>query len=187
MTGLQWMRFEKSTECARCGAEGKLQAHHWAPRHLFPEDADEWPISYLCRPCHLTWHKVVTPGMWSTSRVGKWPEDLDATEWAGFLQTLRDEIGGKFTAAEIARTVEERVVTWRDVTPSVIVRKIGRPELAKVIGEAFAQRVGRRWDDGGLRLERVGHNRQKVAVWSVVTGDPAANQRSTTNIERDSA
>ncbi len=98
-------------------------------------------------------------------------EDLDATEWAGFLQTLRDEIGGKFTAADVARNVEERVVSWRDVTPSVIVRKIGRPELAKVIGEAFAQRSGRRWDDDGLRLERVGTNRQKVALWSVVTGE----------------
>lgn len=51
------------TPCERCGAtEAGVEVHHWAPRHLF-DDADNWPVSYLCRSCHTEWHQVVTPDM----------------------------------------------------------------------------------------------------------------------------
>lgn len=43
--------------CAHCGALGTEQ-HHWAPWHLF-EDADSWPTSYLCVPCHRLWHRTI--------------------------------------------------------------------------------------------------------------------------------
>jgi hypothetical protein len=43
--------------CARCGARDvPLEKHHWAPRAVF-EDADNWPISYLCLACHDDWHR----------------------------------------------------------------------------------------------------------------------------------
>lgn len=48
--------------CERCGSTAGVENHHWAPRHLF-NDADEWPMSWLCRKCHQTWHKIVTPNM----------------------------------------------------------------------------------------------------------------------------
>lgn len=49
--------------CGRCGATaGTLHRHHWAPRALFV-DADDWPTSTLCPPCHSRWHSTVTPGM----------------------------------------------------------------------------------------------------------------------------
>lgn len=48
--------------CERCGNHQKVQYHHWAPRQLF-DDADSWPGSYLCQPCHALWHRVVTPHM----------------------------------------------------------------------------------------------------------------------------
>lgn len=55
---------ESVEECERCGSGEDVQYHHWAPRHLFGrEEADRWPGSYLCQPCHATWHRIVTPNM----------------------------------------------------------------------------------------------------------------------------
>lgn len=57
--------FNESEEnaCEKCGAFG-AELHHWAPKHLFGEvEADKWPQSYLCQPCHATWHNTVTPNM----------------------------------------------------------------------------------------------------------------------------
>jgi hypothetical protein len=48
--------------CAVCGEPG-TELHHWAPRHLFSDEADQWPTSYLCRKHHNTWHDLVTPNM----------------------------------------------------------------------------------------------------------------------------
>ncbi len=41
------------------------QVHHVAPRHLFGEAADDWPIVWLCKSCHAEWHRIVTPAMCS--------------------------------------------------------------------------------------------------------------------------
>lgn len=48
--------------CAVCGRPN-VENHHWAPRHLFGDDADVWPQAYLCPDCHRTWHNLVTPEM----------------------------------------------------------------------------------------------------------------------------
>jgi len=46
-------------ECEVCG-ETPAQLHHWAPRALFGEYvADDWPMSWLCQPCHSHWHLVL--------------------------------------------------------------------------------------------------------------------------------
>ena len=50
-----------SVPCERCGESGGTEEHHWAPRALF-NDADDWPTSFLCRPCHMHWHRVMTVG-----------------------------------------------------------------------------------------------------------------------------
>ncbi len=57
--------------CTRCGTVGPVESHHWAPRHLFGADADSWPMSDLCGPCHKRWHEVVTPKM-SHQRGAGW-------------------------------------------------------------------------------------------------------------------
>lgn len=44
--------------CARCGSTGGTQLHHWAPRAIF-DDAELWPMSYLCPPCHRIWHAAM--------------------------------------------------------------------------------------------------------------------------------
>jgi len=46
--------------CEVCGAIG-VEEHHWAPRFIFGEEADKWPVSRLCPKCHSLWHAKVTP------------------------------------------------------------------------------------------------------------------------------
>lgn len=49
--------------CTVCGVTGSTELHHWAPKHLFGDEAYKWPTANLCRECHLKWHKIVTPNM----------------------------------------------------------------------------------------------------------------------------
>ena len=49
----------KNPACERCGAV-ESELHHWAPRALFA-DAEDWPKSWLCPPCHRLWHRTMTP------------------------------------------------------------------------------------------------------------------------------
>ena len=51
-------------ECEVCG-KGEAERHHWAPHFLFGDDAENWPTSLLCRDCHRTWHKAVTPQLFN--------------------------------------------------------------------------------------------------------------------------
>ena len=62
--------------CVRCGEPG-VDAHHWAPRALFP-DADFWPVSHLCRRCHEYWHAVMrTPNAPLLSACPPPPGEID--------------------------------------------------------------------------------------------------------------
>jgi 5-methylcytosine-specific restriction endonuclease McrA len=54
--------FSQDHKCAVCGKTG-TEYHHFAPRHLFGDEADKWPGVYLCRPHHTEWHTLVTPNM----------------------------------------------------------------------------------------------------------------------------
>jgi len=49
--------------CEVCKSTENVEVHHWAPAHLFGRECDKWPIAYLCRPCHVRWHQIVTPDM----------------------------------------------------------------------------------------------------------------------------
>lgn len=51
-----------SSRCERCDSFYEVEIHHWAPRALF-DDYDKWPTARLCRPCHMKWHRIVTPGL----------------------------------------------------------------------------------------------------------------------------
>lgn len=46
--------------CVVCGSTAGTEYHHFAPRHIFGDDADKWPGAYLCRICHMLWHKTMT-------------------------------------------------------------------------------------------------------------------------------
>lgn len=44
------------TPCERCGDIDGVELHHWAPRAVFDDEADDWPTSFLCPRCHNVWH-----------------------------------------------------------------------------------------------------------------------------------
>jgi hypothetical protein len=48
--------------CEHCNERRVCQAHHVACQSLF-DDADAWPVVWLCTACHDQWHDVVTPYM----------------------------------------------------------------------------------------------------------------------------
>lgn len=48
---------DETRRCSHCGAHG-VEEQHWAPRAIF-NDADMWPTSPLCRPCHRLWHAAM--------------------------------------------------------------------------------------------------------------------------------
>lgn len=56
MATLDWT--SATPPCVVCGARG-TELHHWAPRHLFGEEADLWPTANLCPACHTRWHTTV--------------------------------------------------------------------------------------------------------------------------------
>jgi len=43
--------------CDVCGSHDGTEYHHWAVRHIFGDDADQWPGAFLCRTHHMEWHK----------------------------------------------------------------------------------------------------------------------------------
>jgi hypothetical protein len=53
--------------CAICGGTG-VDWHHWAPRHLFGDECEEWPGAWLCRHHHQYWHDKTTPNMSKVKR-----------------------------------------------------------------------------------------------------------------------
>lgn len=49
-------------KCWVCGGDG-WQWHHYAPKHLFPDNYHRYPIGPLCSACHHEWHEKMTPNM----------------------------------------------------------------------------------------------------------------------------
>ena len=50
---------DNATErCERCGEVG-VQYHHTAPKKVFGEDAESYPLVKLCTSCHDRWHKIM--------------------------------------------------------------------------------------------------------------------------------
>lgn len=50
---------------ARClvrGCEaGDVELNHFAPQAIFGDNADDWPMGYLCVAHHIEWGQRVTP------------------------------------------------------------------------------------------------------------------------------
>ena len=55
--------------CRCCGSYQQIELHHWLPQYLVNKMDDDpylerqWPTDYLCRLCHMDWHRIVTPNM----------------------------------------------------------------------------------------------------------------------------
>ena len=56
--------------CRVCNAVG-AEMHHWAPKHIFGDEAERWPKDLLCRTCHARWHNMVTPNMAQMKEDGR--------------------------------------------------------------------------------------------------------------------
>jgi hypothetical protein len=52
-----------SEPCAVCKEKRGSQYHHFAPRHLFGTECEDWPGAWLCKKHHDQWHDIVTPNM----------------------------------------------------------------------------------------------------------------------------
>ena len=50
--------------CDRTGVE----LNHFAPRHLFGAEADDWPVGWLCTPHHREWHQKTETGAYWRGR-----------------------------------------------------------------------------------------------------------------------
>ena len=50
--------FSTNYTCEVCGHTG-AEVHHWAPRFIFGNEADQWPTGYLCPTCHAYWHDKI--------------------------------------------------------------------------------------------------------------------------------
>lgn len=57
----------RNDACARCGSRDGVELHHWAPKSQFGgwQEADKWPVSWLCPPCHRTWHQTMSGYQWN--------------------------------------------------------------------------------------------------------------------------
>jgi hypothetical protein len=55
-----------SEPCCVKGCERRdTEYHHFAPRHLFAEAADNWPTGWLCLIHHREWHEKTKTGMFA--------------------------------------------------------------------------------------------------------------------------
>jgi hypothetical protein len=50
-------------QCPVCLSMARLELHHYAPVSLFGNEAERHPTMRICRPCHMLWHRLVTPGL----------------------------------------------------------------------------------------------------------------------------
>lgn len=110
--------------------------------------------------------------------------DYEVAEWEIFLQTLKEEMPKQFEASEVVRRIEadrmfegmndnaSNTIDWRAIVPQELVNYLGRPGVAKRFGDAFATKVGRYWNDGGLRIEKIhkSPNSKKSHKWQIVVG-----------------
>jgi hypothetical protein len=54
-------RYTQATkECAVCKVVAPFERHHLAPRAVFGDAADRWPVVDVCHDCHREWHRLMT-------------------------------------------------------------------------------------------------------------------------------
>ena len=50
----------KNGGCYVCGVSARLDGHHLAPKAVFGDAADRWPVVDVCHDCHREWHRLMT-------------------------------------------------------------------------------------------------------------------------------
>lgn len=52
--------------CVVCGSR-YTEFHHWAPRAIFGDAAENYPGDYLCTDCHVDWHRRMSGYQWQSA------------------------------------------------------------------------------------------------------------------------
>ena len=97
--------------------------------------------------------------------------DAESNQWETFLSTIDAVYCGKpFTVADIWQRMNEGAEELRGTLPDFIAEVMDRDVFFKQrLGSAFGDRVGRRYGDAQIRIERHGDERHgKVARWKVM-------------------
>lgn len=95
--------------------------------------------------------------------------DIESESWEAFLSALHETFTDRrVTAADVAREIDGEYSNIRYVVPAELVDSVGKPRLAKKLGEAFRRREGRRHGDSELVILEVGRARNKTKLWSIV-------------------
>jgi hypothetical protein len=93
--------------------------------------------------------------------------DPAETEWEAFLRAVRLVLDAdNFTTRTLMVQIEQ-IVTLQEVLPDDL-REPFFKKHTNAFGRVLLTIVGRRFGESRIRLERVGLNRDKVAVWRVV-------------------
>jgi len=107
--------------------------------------------------------------------------DLDMVQWEEFLKKICElHPDEEFTCADIEKDLVVRAGKFLDFLPEELRAKYdecskfqhdGIPKgFTHSLGKAFAARVGRRYNEDGLRLER-SKPKHGINYWRIVTGD----------------
>jgi len=89
-----------SVACEICRIETQTpEMHHWCPRALYRDNPppDAGPQAWLCKPCHATWHEVVTPGLkggmtveGATTFLRALYKRMTRAQWDQFVRTVNN-------------------------------------------------------------------------------------------------
>jgi transposase-like protein len=89
-----------SVACEICRIETQTpEMHHWCPRALYRDNPppDAGPQAWLCKPCHATWHEVVTPGLkggmtveGATTFLRALYKRMTRAQWDAFVRTVNN-------------------------------------------------------------------------------------------------
>lgn len=95
--------------------------------------------------------------------------DRETQQWEAFFVALNDTFQGKtFRVSDLANTLSNSENGLREAVPDLIAEALDRPGfLQRRLGTAFAERVGRRFGDSGVFIEKLGllHHAQ---LWRAV-------------------
>ena len=169
-------------------------------RHWYAEGRPRWngrpPGSFE------GWARVVG-GILETAGIpgflGNTKEMLDRTtagtsEWETFLTAWHNAFGeNSLTAKELVKRLhEDEFEALRETLPAELASHYidGSTILARKFGEAFAEKDSVRYGDNGIRIERAGQNRNKVALWRVVEDsetDPPPNKETKKETKKEEA
>jgi hypothetical protein len=108
--------------------------------------------------------------------------DPSQLQWEGFLQALSCVFGtDSFTIKELVDSMLTNAELSQGL-PDKLADEERKGSMQRRLGQAFSERVGRRYGSAGSHLSKVGMNRNKVVLWRVETQDGQESSQSSTSL-----